>query len=225
MPLKDNSDTAKRTHPQIIFIALIFISLVLWFFYRALFKFPEIFDETLGKAIFFGAPILIFVNVIGDQQIINSMSLKKLFAGLLRGLAFGGLIGFATVIVIMLKNKTALTAVPLFTLDRFWWEFLLALLTAFWESLFFFGFIQTTIGSVFKSLKPVWQLLLVASLFLIFHLPNILLRFSGLDVSFILTLLFLFGLGQAIIFAKDKNVYTLILTHTIWGLVLMLHFF
>ena len=61
-------------------------------------------------------------------------------------------------------------------------------------------------------------------IFLLFHMSNIVLRFSDTAIMMQIILLYLFGLGQAIIFAREKNVYTLILTHTLWGMVLLIHF-
>ncbi len=224
MPLTTKSDSTATSNPQIVFVSLLVLSLVLWIFYRALFSFPVWFDETLGKAIFFGAPILIFVSATADRQVIKTMDFQYLFPGLLRGLAFGGVFGFLAVMASLVKSGNQLVAAPVFILDQFWWQLFLALLTAFWESLFFFGFIQTVLGQVFPQIQIARKILLVGLIFLVFHLPNIVLRFSGLDVSTMIILLFLFALGQAIIFLEEKNIYTLILTQTIWGLVLMLHF-
>ena len=223
MPLKVNSSSTVRSNPQIVFVSLVLLSLILWIFYRLIFDFPIIFDETIGKAIFFGLPILIYVNVNRDKNVVKTISLNKIFPGLLRGLAFGGLFGFFAIIVALIRSGRNLVAAPLFVVDQFWWESLLALLTAFWESLFFFGFMQTILGTVFKKIKPTEQVFIISILFLLFHLPNIALRFTG-DASFLILLIYLFGLGQAIIFSKEKNVYTLIMTQAIWGLALMIHF-
>lgn len=224
MPLKVNSSSTVRSNPQIVFVSLVLLSLILWIFYRLIFDFPVIFDETIGKAVFFGLPILIYVNVNRDKNVAKTIGLNKIFPGLLRGLAFGGLFGFFAIIVALIRSGHDLVAAPLFVADQFWWESLLALLTAFWESLFFFGFMQTILGTVFKKIKPIEQIFIISILFLLFHLPNIALRFAGFDASFLILLIYLFGLGQAIIFSKEKNVYTLIMTQAIWGLALMIHF-
>lgn len=206
-------------------MALLFLSLILWFLYRGIFNFSVLFDETIGKAIFFGLPIWIYISATGDKKISESLAANKMATGLLRGLAYGGLFGFMAILLVNLTSGSSLVAAPLFMADDFWGKFFLALLTAFWESLFFYSFIQTTIGRQFKQSLSNWQQVLVVSLiFLLFHLPNIVLRFSGTAIAMQIILLYLFGLGQSIIFAKEKNVYTLILNHTLWGMVLLIHF-
>lgn len=223
MPSKSKLNSVVTASPRVLFLTLICVSFLVWIFYRSLFNFSVLFDESLGKAVFFGLPILIYVNCTQDKKILSAFKPSNFFPGLLRGLAYGGLLGFVVAIASLLKSDQGIVAVPVFVIDRFWYEFLLALLTAFWESLFFFGFIQVVVGSVFKKLKQFDQILLVGLIFLLFHLPNIVLRFGGLDVTFLILLLYLFGLGQAIIFAKEKNIYTIIMTHAIWGLALLIH--
>jgi hypothetical protein len=221
--LKLKKNSAVNASPRILFVTLVCISFLLWIFYRSLFNFSVLFDETIGKAIFFGLPILIYVNCLKDKQIFETIKPSKLFPGLLRGLAYGGMFGFVVVVASLLKSGRSIMAVPVFIVDEFWHEFFLALLTAFWESLFFFGFIQIIMGKVFKQIKSLDKIMLVGLIFLIFHLPNIILRFGGFDVSFLILLLYLFGMGQAIIFEKERNIYTIMMTHAIWGLALMIH--
>ncbi len=224
MPSEIKTNSNFQNPPQTIFVSVLVLSAVLWFLYRGLFNFPVIFDETLGKLIFFALPVWIYINVTRDRNILKGLVPSKLPAGLLRGLAFGGLFGFVAVVLAALKHGAPVIEVPVFLADRFWYEWFLAILTAFWESLFFFGFVQTVLKNEFKQLSLKQRLLLVSLIFLLFHLPNIVLRFSGLGISLQVLLLYLFGLGQAIIFNQDQNLYTLIMTHAIWGMVLLIHF-
>jgi membrane protease YdiL (CAAX protease family) len=219
-----NADTESQTQLRTVFISVVFLSLILWYLYRGLFAFPVIFDETIGKLIFFGLPVWIYATITHKNQILESLSPSKLFPGLLRGLVFGGLFGFTAIILAALNHGGPIIAVPLFVADRFWLELLQAALTAFWESLFFFGFVQTALTNFFSHLTLGKRLLMVALIFLVFHMPNIVLRFSGVAVAVQILLLFAFALGQSLLFEKSKNIYLLIMTHTIWGLVLLLHF-
>lgn len=224
MPSETQINSNFQNPPQTIFVSVLVLSAVLWFLYRGLFNFPVIFDETLGKLIFFALPVWIYIHVTRDKKILKGLVPTKLPAGLLRGLAFGGLFGFVAVVLAAFKHGGPVIEVPVFLADRFWYEWFLAILTAFWESLFFFGFVQTVLKNEFKELKVKQRLLLVSLIFLLFHLPNIVLRFSGVSISLQVLLLYLFALGQAIIFNQDQNLYTLIMTHTIWGMVLLIHF-
>lgn len=67
------------------------------------------------------------------------------------------------------------------------------------------------------------QVLMVSFIFLIFHIPNTVLRFNMSVVPAELVLLFFFGLGQALLFARTRNLYALTLSQAIWGMVLLVH--
>lgn len=213
---------ASQSH--MVFVALLALSFLFWFLYRLLFNFPVFFDETFGKAIFFGLPVIIYANATKKNWIFQSIQLSNLFTGLLRGLAFGGILGFFSLFVVSIQKHSAFSPSPVFMADQFLPELFFASLTAFWESLFFFGFIQAVLSKLIFPEKQGKVILFSSFLFLIFHLPNIMLRFAGLDVTFLIALLFLFGFGQSVLFNHEKNIYPLIVTHTIWGMILLIHF-
>jgi hypothetical protein len=183
------------------------------------------FDETIGKAIFFGLPVWLFVVVTGFKVLVDRVSVWNFERGVLRGLAYGGLFGFAATLVLLIAGQKRVVGVTLFGETAFWWEFFLAMMTAFWESLFFFGFVQL----VLEELKPKWSVLtvglVVATIFMLFHIPNAILRFPVAAVPAQAVLLFLFALGQSLVFSKERNVVTLVMTHAFWGMVLLTHAF
>lgn len=224
MPSQSELDSMAKSSNQTIFVSVLMLSLILWFLYRGLFRFPVVFDETLGKLIFFGLPVWIYLSIVQDESVLTGLKSEKIVPGLLRGIAFGGIFGFTAVFLAALRHGGPIVEVPLFIADRFWYELFLAILTAFWESLFFFGFLQTSLKNIFTSLDSQRRLLLTAFLFLLFHIPNTVLRFSGSGVGIQVLMLYLFGLGQALLYDREKNLYTLIMTHTIWGMVLLIHF-
>lgn len=196
---------------------------VLWFVYRALFNFGVFFDETIGKAIFFGFPVWLYLSVSNFREIVDSMDFKKMHKGMLLGIAYGGIYGFAAAITAFAMNKSGVQAADLFMSSEFWWEFFLALLTAFWETLFFFSFVMLALQDKMKKWSFLKLILVTAFIFAIFHTPNAILRF---DISMVLAqviLMFVFGLGQALLFVKEKNAYALMLSHAIWGMVLLVH--
>jgi len=222
MSSKNSVTRSQKKQTQFVFLALVALSFLFWALYRSIFNFSVLFDETIGKAIFFGIPVIIYASVSRSDKIASTLRTSKLFPGLLRGLAYGGIIGFFSLIVIVVATGKTITPWPAFRADFFWKEFFLAALTAFWESLFFFGFIQTTLVGLLKARGKV--ILLTSLVFLLFHLPNLLLQFSGLDVTFLIALMYLFGFGQALIFNQEKNIYPLIITHAVWGMILLIHF-
>ena len=223
MPSKRKKKTRKIIKHE-AFLPLLSLTFLLWFLYRLLFDFPVIFDELIGKAIFFALPILLYISITGAVEIIETFSLEKMKSGLFKGLAIGGIFGFVAAILAIVTKGTGVIKIPYYFADWFWWEMFLALLTAFWETLFFFSFIMTIIQQKYQKWSLLKQVSLVALIFLIFHIPNTLLRFSLKDSLFQIGLLYLFAYGQAMIFASKKNAYTILLTQAIWGMVLLVHF-
>lgn len=207
------------------FWPLVSLLLVFWFVYRAIFgsEFGVLFDESIGKAIFFGFPVWLYISVSNFKPIIDSLDLRKMHKGMLLGIAYGGIYGFAAAIAAYFAKGSGVQAADLFMSDGFWWEFFLALLTAFWESIFFFSFIMMVIMDKQKRWSLSKQVLITALIFAVFHIPNTILRFDLSVVIFQVLLMFIFGLGQALLFSKEKNAYSLIISHAIWGMVLLVH--
>lgn len=208
---------------HIAFIPLLLLVFIIWCVYRYLFRFPVWFDESVGKAVFFGLPVLLYVSITKSKSMADTVSSRFLQSGLWMGLAIGGLFGFAGALASLMRKGVIVQAAPLFAADSFWWEFMLAMMTGFWESLFFYCWIMTVILEKYKKWPILNQSLLTAAIFLAFHLPNTLLRFDLSLVGGQLFLLFFFGLGQALLFYRVRNIYSLALSHAIWGMVLLVH--
>lgn len=139
------------------------------------------------------------------------------------GIAIGGLYGFLATLLAVYQRGVIIPAVP-FESAAFWYEFFWAMMTGFWETLFFFSFVLLATKAKFPKWDLMKQILFVAGVFLVFHLPNIILRFQGPAVFFQIFLLGLFGIGQALLFYVEENGYTLVISHALWGMVLLLHF-
>ena len=227
MPSQKNStkSTVKSTAlpRHSLFFPLLTLVLVMWFLYRSLFVFPVWFDETVGKALFFALPVWVYVTLTGYQNIADSFSSYKLREGLLLGVAIGGMYGFVMSILSLAQSGATIEAVLLFDSPYFWQEFSLAMLTSFWETLLFFSFVMTVVMDKYKQWSMIKTVLFTAAIFLIFHVPNTLLRFSGSQVVSQLLILALFGVGQALLFYDRKNAYALVLSQAIWGMVLLVH--
>jgi len=229
MPSKKSKTRARQKNnrlgasSQAVLYPLIIFALIVWVIYRILFDFPVWFDESIGKAIFFGLPVWLYISGSGNAQVVESFDFNKIRPGLLLGLAVGGLYGFVAAITVLLVRSSGVMSVALFSSTFFWWEFLLALLTGFWESLFFFSFIMTGVLAKHRSWSVLQQVMWVALIFLIFHLPNTILRFSGLNILTEFFLLYFFAMGQAFVFYRRRNFYTLVISQAIWGMVLLVH--
>lgn len=208
---------------DLLFIPLLSMVALAWLLYRVFFDFPIWFDETLGKAFFFGLPVWFYVMVTRREEIAATLSFKWVQPGLLLGLAIGGIYGFVTSILSLWQTNTVLQAAELFSSTGFWFEFMLAIFTGFWESLFFFGFVGTVVFDKYKHRPLIVQLLFIVAVFVLFHIPNTLLVFDQSAVPGQLVVLSLFALGQALVFYRWRNIYTLTLSHAIWGLSLLFY--
>lgn len=207
----------------VVFFPIVILTLVLWFLYRSLFTFPVWFDETVGKALFFGFPVWLYLGVAENRSVLRSFSPDKLKIGLLLGITVGGVFGFVFSLLSILQSGGVVQAVNLFESSRFWYEFTLAIFTAFWETLLFFSFFMTVIREKFADWSVFKHVLLTSFLFLLFHIPNTILRY---DPALVLPQLFtvlLFAIGQSFLFYTRKNAYALVLSHAIWGMVLLVH--
>lgn len=211
---------AKR---HVAFIPLLFIMLIIWYVYRAVFTFPVWFDESIGKALFFGLPVWLYVTLSGSRSIPATFDVKKIRPGLLMGIAVGGLFGFAVSLITLAQSGGMVQAVALFSSPLFWGEFLLALMTGFWETLFFYSWIMVIWQERFPKQPLSQQVLAVAAIFVLFHLPNAFLRLAPLGAVRLLILLFFFALGQALVFSRWRNGYSLAISQAIWGMVLLIH--
>lgn len=226
MPLKKLKTKALlRKQKNEAFLPILLLTFLLWLFYRSIFHFPVWFDESLGKLIFFALPVLWYLALSNDRRILASFALPKLKPGLLLGLAIGGVFGFAATFLGALNHQMTINFLPYYLAEWFWLEFFLALLTGFWETLFFFSFVMQVIEEKFHYWSLLKQILCTAAIFLLFHLPNILLRFeSAQNVILQILLLFTFACGQALLFYQKRNAYLLLMVQAIWGMALLIHF-
>lgn len=205
------------------FFPLLLVSFVFWLVYRGMLRLPVLFDELIGKAIFFGLPVWLYILISGFQDIAETFAPSKMKRGLMIGIAVGGVYGFvASILAAFLKGSVS----PSFAYlaDGFWWEFFAALLTGFWETLFFFSFVMLVVERIFKKWPLIAQIVLVMAIFVLFHLPNAFLRFEGPAVISQVVLLAMFAVGQSLLFLREKNGYSLALSQALWGMVLLLNF-
>jgi hypothetical protein len=227
MPLKKNKKSVQpliKTPKHEAFLPLLFLTFLIWMFYRTVFHFPVWFDESIGKLVFFALPVLLYVSISGNSEVLSTFSLKKLKPGLLLGLAIGGIFGFSGALIGAMSRGGAISLVPYYFADWFWWELFLAVLTGFWETLFFYSFVMVIIDEKFRHLSLLKRISSVALVFLLFHLPNIFARFNPAEAFLQIMLIFAFAYGQALIFYQRRNAYVLVLIQAIWGMVLLIHF-
>jgi len=218
-----NQSATSLPHGRLLF-PLMALTLILWVLYRSLFNFSVLFDESIGKAVFFALPVVFYLAITNDKKVLASFAGRKIKSGLLLGIAVGGLFGFVFALLAFLRQKLDFSAPAAYLQPWFWRELTLALLTSFWETLFFFSFFFTVLMNNYRRWSLAKQVLVAAFVFLLFHLPNIFLKFTLKQVLVQALLLFAFALGQALFFSQRRNAYAAILIQAIWGMVLLVYF-
>lgn len=205
------------------FFFLMLTLLLLWIGYRAFFDLPIWFDEGVAKALVFGIPVVWFVSQ--SQFMADNIGLdqKDFFPGLFLGLAVGGLYGFAGLLLQIAAGQEVVSG-ALFATSEFWWLAFLGLLTSWWESLFFFGLPVSYVRSIAPWFSEVLLGVTVVVFFLLFHAP-LRLQMAGWDAGFLVQsgVLALFAIGQYLFYLRTKNMYALVLSQLLWGLVIEIY--
>jgi len=215
------SETVSHRPNQLVFWSLVSASFIALVCYRAYFLLPVWFDEIVAKSVIFGLPFLLFV--LFSKRSVASFGLdpRKFWLGAYLGLALGGSFGFVAMLASALKTGGQILIPNLFFASDFWWTFFLALATAWWESLFFYGFI---LNVFLAQKKNEWQAALMATVvFVVFHAPVLLLRGSLAGAFVPLMLLSLFALGQAIIYIRFRSLIAMVVSHAFWGMALLVY--
>jgi hypothetical protein len=229
-PQVKSAPSAQGTGSHVAFFPLLVLVFLVWLVYRQMLPFPPAFDETIGKAVFFGLPVWIYFSVTRSKSMMETFSIGKFQPGLLLGLAVGGVYGFAATLLSFALQKPLIVAAPLFATTRFWGEFFIAIMNGLWESLLFYTWIMVVIQEKYRKWSLFNQIVLTALIFLVFHLPNLFLTLHnspGMLVPAVIfsqmSLLFCFGLGQAMFFARTRNLYAMMLSSAIWQMVFLIH--
>lgn len=199
-------------------LALAFVSLVV---YRAFFNLPVWFDEVVAKAMIFGLPFLAYVLISRKSVASFGMEPRKFWLGAYLGLALGGSFGFVALLASAVKTGGQVLIPNLFFASDFWWTFFLALATAWWESLFFYGFVLNVLLVIKKS---EWRAaILSTAIFIVFHAPILVLRGSLTGAVVPLLLLSLFAFGQAVIYLRFRSLIAMVVSHAFWGMALLVY--
>ena len=189
--------------------------LVVWGFYRLLFKLPEEIEELVTKPIIWLIPVIYFVRKEKDTLQSIGITLKKLFPSIYLSLGLGLLFLGESLLVNYLKYKNF--SFGAFIGDKpLLLSFGLSFATAISEEVTFRGFIFTRF---WRGLKNEWLANAVTTSFwVIIHIPITVFVYKlGFAASFTSLLLTgLFGIGSAILFARTGNIASSILLHVLW---------
>jgi len=192
---------------------------LVWFFYRAVFRFPEAIDELLVKPLVFLLPVFLWLR-FKERKSWDSLGIsrKNLSKSLLIGFCLGLLFAAEGVVVSALKYKELVFNPKNLGFLGLAGYGLLSLTTGFSEEVLNRGFLM-------NRLWKKWGNEYLANfgssfLFALMHLPAAIfvLKYQ-LPYDFLTHELSIFVLGFAdgFVFARTKNIFAPTISHALWN--------
>ena len=190
--------------------------LIVWGFYRFLFKLPEEIEDLFVKPILWLGPVFWFIRQEKSKLASIGITFKNLFSSIYLSLALG-----VFFVVIGILTNFAKYQGSSFT-DKigdttFFTALLLSLAVGITEEITFRGYI---FNRVWHGLGDEWRAnLIVSTVWTLVHIPIALLwwKLDAGGTMGMLILIMLFGIGSSYIFARTKNVVSSILLHMLWS--------
>lgn len=189
--------------------------IIVWAFYRFLFRLPDSIEEGFVKPLIWLVPLLYFV---GKEKLgISSLgfTFKNLFPAVYLSLGLGSVFVVEGFLTNFLKyggfNFGAnIGSTPLIT------SLSLSFITAFSEETAFRGYVFSRLSFVFKN--ELTANLVSTFLWTTIHIP---VAFFILKLNFNAGLVYLmltavFGVGSAFVYGRTKNIWGSILLHVLW---------
>jgi membrane protease YdiL (CAAX protease family) len=190
--------------------------LVVWGFYRFLFKFPEEVEELVIKPIVWLVPVFYFLKKekLGLKSI--GITFKNLFPAVYISLALGIVFAIEGVIINFVKYGQSNFSANLGE-NIFITSLGLSFATAISEEISFRGFL---FNRVWHGIGDEWKANIITSvIWAAIHIPVSIfwwqLPLSGTILYLFLTAIF--GIGSAFVFAKTRNVASSIFLHVLWS--------
>jgi len=198
-------------------VSLYVFILLVWGFYRFLFRFPEEIEELVFKPIIWLLPTLFLVWRQKKGLASLGWRTKNFFKSVWLGLFLGVLFALEGLLTHALKYQGFSFVKPFFSPELFFFSFLLSLATAITEETVFRGYI---FNRLWQILGNEWLANFASSLgWGLVHLPVTIFvfGFSPLQVLAFLVLNFAFGVGSSFAFARTGNLISCVLIHVFWG--------
>ena len=192
--------------------------LLIWGFYRYLFRFPEEIEELVLKPIFWLGPVMFLLW--REKKSLDSIgwSTKNLFKSLYLGVGLGMVFALEGLLIHWLKYQSfSFINLQYQSLSVLLVAMGVSLVTAITEESAFRGYIFNRLWYIFKS---EWAANLISSFgWALVHLPitYFVLHYSFEQMITYLVLIFIFGVASALVFARTKTITASILLHVLWA--------
>jgi len=186
--------------------------LIVWGFFRLLFRFPEMVEEVWFKPVIWLLPL--FWIWFGERDKVSFFAGSKIKA-VLMGLG----VGLLYMMVAAVSGWAKADANSLVIGQESWWGDIvgLGLVTAISEEMVFSGYIFM---NVWRLLRKLWLAMLVTALMAaLIHVPIavFVLNYSMVQLAGYLLLVVLVSIGNTWVMSKSKNVLAPIMSHWLWG--------
>lgn len=189
--------------------------IVIWAFYRFLFKFPDQVEELVIKPVLWLLPLFYFLHKERAGLASIGITLKNLFPSVYLSLGLGSVFVIEGLLSNYLKyghlNFGAnIGSFPLMS------SLGLSFATAFSEETAFRGYIYSRLATV---LKGQWTANIIQTiLWTAIHVPIafFIWEYTLTQGIVYLSITAIFGLGSAFIFSRTKNIFGSILLHVLW---------
>lgn len=189
--------------------------IIIWAFYRFLFKFPDDVEELIIKPVLWLLPVIYFVRKERGALASVGITFKNLFPAIYLSIGLGSVFVIEALVTNYLKygnfNFSAnIGNLPLLS------SLGLSFATAFSEETAFRGYVYSRLASVING---EWAANLIQTIaWTGIHVPIAFFIWNYTIPQAIVYLLItaIFGLGSAFIFGRTKNIFGSILLHVLW---------
>jgi len=189
--------------------------IIVWGFYRCLFKLPDEVEEFLIKPIIWLTPLYFILKREKSKLSSLGVTSKNIFKAIYLSGFFGVIFAVEGLVINFFKYGGADFSANIGE-KAFFFSLLMSLVTAISEEVSFRGYVFSRIWGITKS--EIKANLLTSILWAVIHLPVAFLwwKMDLYAVGVYLLLTTIFGIGSAYVFARTKNVFSSILLHVLW---------
>lgn len=195
---------------------------LVWGGYRLFSPLPVVVEEILVKGLVFGG----VVYVVGIRQHGLSwrdlgLRVDNLFRSVYLGLGLGMVLAIVGQLANVLRHGGMMLSDQILTSDMVGGFLLLALVTAFWEGLFFYGFLLSRLILVTSEITAVS---VIGLMYTLLHVPVLLMTdgLGGTEALKALLLLLTLGISNSILMLRMRNLAAPMLSQVVWGVTLFL---
>lgn len=190
--------------------------LLVWGFYRFIFKFPEEVEEVFIKPILWLVPVFYFIKKERKGLSSLGITLRKLFPSIYYAIILGVVFALEGVLINFVKYSNIDFSANLGK-NMFYSALGISFITAISEEITFRGYL---FNRTWKLLGKEWTANIIISIIWgLVHIPVAIFwwKLSLFDSFVILFLNILFGIGSSFVFARTGNIVSSILLHVFWS--------